>query len=124
MILFITPVFKITEKLHWLRSNSGRFIFLSWRVILKRLDTVLLMDGTKSLHRLLGILNLPHIATLTVTQQKIKLTSYTVIQLTKPSDVATNMFSLKLLINDIGFPKRPDQCLFAVSNDKLHDTGI
>ena len=91
-VLFMTQVSKRTECVRWVRLNSGRFILIYWQVILKSLDIFFLTDVPKSPNRLLGILTLPPIYTLTGTLTQIQFPSYTVIQITEPLDVATNMF--------------------------------
>ena len=69
------------------------------------MDIVFFMNVTKSPYFLLEGFTLPPISTPTLTLPKIKLTSDTVSQLTKPLDVAKNMFLLPISENGIGFPK-------------------
>ena len=88
----MTQVSKRTECVRWVRLNSGRFILIYWQVILKSMDTFFLTDVPKSPNRLLGIFTLPPIYTLTGTLTQTQFPSYTVIQITEPLDVATNMF--------------------------------
>ena len=80
--------------------------------------------GTKSQNLLLGGLTLPHIFALTRTLPKLQFPLDTLIQLTKPLDVATNIFTFPISEKDIGFPNTPYQCMFVVTNRNLNCTGI